>query len=81
MLMNIPVKIKLLPKSRCIVRNYRRKHDQWEPGEVQNVEAGFNASGGYRVSYRVMLDRTVLHKRGYETYLFVTVGDDAIQPE
>lgn len=79
-----------LPGERVIVKNYRRKYDQWEPGVVYDTEANwYNAERAEEsgrpcsYSYRVRLDRMApqKHNRSYRDPLFVHVGDDGIKPE
>lgn len=76
----IQVTIALLPGERCLVENYRSKHKPWEPGTVDDTEVGFRDEGTYYVLYRVVLDRCVISRRGFEKRLFLHVGNNQILP-
>ena len=66
---------------RVWVKNYRKRPEIWEPGEVYNVEATIRKDLSAHVSYRVRLDRESWSPKYGGSYnpIFVTVGDDGIQ--
>ena len=70
----ITITIKAFPGEKVMVKNYRSKYPEWEPGEVLNCESTVYEDGRTRMSYRVILER----KSTKGNYLFLHVGDDSI---
>lgn len=64
---------------KVLVKNYRRKNDQWEDGEVVGVTAYLNQDNrSTNINYEVLLDRRTWNRRGWENYIRITVGAEDI---
>ena len=75
-MIDIAVKIKCLPNDSVFVLNYRSKPSGWEDAIVTHVQTTIREDGSTYNHYSVRLVR--LSKAG--NYVFLTVGDDGIQP-
>ncbi len=72
-------KIVCKPGDKCIVRNYRTKHKEWESGEVRYVTMGVRDDLTLSAQYRVMLTRkSITQMKPWGTPLMLTVGSDDI---
>jgi len=73
----ITVKYKANPGEKVLVQNYKSKFKPWESGVVRDVEISIDRHSGYRISYRVCLDR----EAPSGGLLFLTVGDSGIKAD